>query len=526
MTARTPGRRSQLAPLAPVLIYALLAAGYFVLRQAGRWSDPDTAHLTKAAAALQREATLLPVKGGYGLGFAYQAVSVVITAVTGLSLTQLQFLVYPLVAAGLSVTALVMYRQLTGDAIAGAVACILLFVQPDFMFVVFRGSHEKVTWLAAMLAVFLLARSFEQTRPARFAVHVFLFYLVALTVIGSNAFFGSSFILAIGFSLVAGRLLQRASGRGSGVGLPSAIVARLFYVVAAVMVLWFLNAFYLYTPASRLILELGRASDRVAAVSLGHEPGFDPYGTIGLGWVSQFAYLALTLPGFITGAVSLVVWLRYGGRFLRGGIAPRRFLLLWLLYGAFGTQFAIAIILDRFGAIGGNLQLRLFPAIMLMALPLVSISIVNTLRAQGRALGGSLLRLGVTAFLLWAGAASLLKATNDPWLSNYWNFSTASEDRAVQWAEGHLRNRSIWLGPDGARLSSRAESVGLGTESGNRSDTFLVDPETRDLVLSVMDVGLVARRGGPMPDVRYEHRVYDNGEVANYHLRPRTAYQR
>jgi len=526
---KIPRRSAQWLPVLLVGLYAALAASYFVLRYAGRWSGSDTANLTIATAAVANQGTLVPTRDIYGLGFAYQAVSTFITAVTGLSLSQLQLWVYPIVAAGLSWIAFVMYRALSGDAATGALAALFLFLQPDFLFVIFRGSHEKVTWLATMLAVFLLARSFRAARQlSRFAVYVGLFYLATLAIIASNAFFGSSFIAAVVLSLVAGFALLRLSKQWGAGNMAKPTVTRLLYVVASVIVIWFLHNFYLYRPALRTLLDIERAVDKAAAVTLGHEPKFDPYATVGWGWVTQEAFLGLTLPSFIAGGTSFVLWVMAGKRLVRGGSllkdAPQ--FLLWLLYGGFGAQLAMGIILDQAAAIGGNLQQRFFPVVMLMAFPLVAEAIMRLWRRQAARPTGKWLALALFALILWASGASLLKMTNDPWLSNYWRFWTAPEDRAVQWVERHIRYRSVWLGLDGIRVSSHAVAEGFGRKTANEPDAWTVDAETRDILLSRVDEGASVRRLVPLPDVRGEHRVYDNGTVAHVHLRPRTPYQR
>lgn len=200
--------------------------------------------------------------------------------------------------------------------------------------------------------------------------------------------------------------------------------------------------------------------------------------------------------------------------------------LLWLLYGGFGAQLALGVVLDLLKAIGGNLQQRFFPVVMLFAFPLVAQAIVGWWRGQRAAPKKRALAVGLALLVLWASGASLLKSTNDPWLSNYWRFWTVPEDRAVQWVGEHLRYRSVWLGLDGIRVASHAVAGGFRHEASNEVDTWALNLETRDVLLSSMDQGLSVRRSIPLPDMRGEHRVYDNGTVVHYHLRPRTPYQR
>lgn len=525
-----PNRRSPWLLTLLVGLYAALAAAYFVLRYGGQWTDSDTANLTVATAAVVNEGTLTPTHGMYNLGFTYQAVSTFIATISGLELLQLQFWIYPVLAAAtLGAIAFVLYRTLTGDEVAGALATLFLFTQPDFLFVIFRGSHEKATWLLAMLAIFLLARSFRVFgRPASFAVYVVLFYATALALIASNAFFGSSFILAMAVSLVAGWAVQQASRRRVPENTAHTTAPRLLYVVAAAMVVWFLHMFYLYRPALRVFLDLQGAMDKVAAVSLGSEPKFDPYATVGWGWISTAAYLGLTMSSWTVGTWSFVIWLVTGGQLLRGQNPlkePPQF-LLWLLYGGFGMQLALSIGLDQVGAIGGNLQHRFFPMVMLMAFPIVARAIVQLWHRNISIWRNRLLAFALCLLVLWASGASLLKATNDPWLSNYWVFWTAPEGRAINWIEAHLHYRSVWLGVDGIRLSSRANAAGFGAKTGNATDQWTVNMDTRDILLSRVEEGVSVSRSIPLPDLRAEHRVYDNGAVVHYHLRPRTPYQR
>jgi hypothetical protein len=515
--------------LLALLLYALLAATYFVFRYQGRWSDSDTATLTQAAAAISEQGTLLPDQEIYALGFAYQSVLTFFTNVTGLGLVPSQFLVFPFLAAFLSVSGYVLYRELTGSMAAGALATLLLFLQPDFLFVVFRGSHEKLTWLVAMTALFMLAKSFTAAQqPRRLAMFVGLFYLASFALISSNVFFGSSFLLVVGFSLVAGLLLMQVS-RNRGWQSPLRVpLRRLVYVVISLAIVWALVVLYLYEPASRIFLEFDRGLDRAAAVALGMQPGFDPYASVGTGWTSTTVYLGVVLPSWILAAIAFLLWLRNGFSLLtsREPLPFSSHFLVWLLYGGFGVQFAAAIILDRSGGIAGNLQQRLFPLLMFMSFPIVTSAITRYWSKTTVALRHKLPVVGLSLLVIWACGASLLKATNEPSLSNYWSFWTVPEDRAVDWIEKHLQYRDAWLGLDGIRVSAHAVSEGFGTKSGNFQDTWVLEERTRHILVSDFDKALRTRRSAPLPDVREADQVYDSGTVAQYHLRPQTPYQR
>jgi len=249
---------------------------------------------------------------------------------------------------------------------------------------------------------------------------------------------------------------------------------------------------------------------------------------VGSGWVSPAAYLGLMAPTWLVMFASFAVWAVAGLRWLFLGRRPQTpgRLLLWLLYGGFGLQLAGALALDQAGAISGNLQLRVFPVVTVTALPLVASALLRLWRKiEGRGARLALAAL-LSAFLLWSGPASLLKATNDPTLSNYWMFFTRAEERGKAWAEDHLLYRGIWLGLDGIRLGSYAVASGMSGRSGNVSDVWTLGEETRHLLLSTVEESLVPRIGAPVPDVQAENLVYDNGDAALYQRRPRTPYQR
>jgi hypothetical protein len=524
-TAESSRPNSWILPL--VLAYALIAAGYFVLRYGGQWSDSDTANLTAAMAAVVNEGTITPTKDLYGLGFAYQAVSAFAVLTTGLSFAELQLVVYPLMAASLSLVAYAMYRALIGDPTAAGLAALLLFLQPEFLFAIFRGSHEKLTWLLAMLAVFILSKSFtESHRPARLALYVALFYLAALGLVTSNAFFASSFILAIGLSLLGGLAIRHLQARRASTHVQPGH-ARLLYVVLSATMLWFLNTFYLYEPALRFLFDLEGTINRASAVALGLEPVHDPYATVTYGWVSPTVFLGLMLPALTVGAVSLVLWLSEARQRLRGGgnRGPEPRFLLWLLYGGFAVQLAASITVAWVGGIASNLQYRLLPVVMPFAIGLVAPAITNLWRQWAHRTRGRLLAFSIVLFALWGSSASLLKSTNDPWLSNYWIFRATDEVAARRWVDDHLQHTTVWLGLDGSRLGLPTNMYDPSISDTNNADSAALDDATRHVVLSTVDAQLSLRRGQPLPDVGHENRVYDSGNVVQYHLRPKTPYQ-
>jgi hypothetical protein len=527
-----------------VALYTLLSASYFVVRYGGQWADSDTANMTEATLEVLNRGTLQPADKGYRAGYAYQSIAVYLITATGLTAQQLQYWIFPLLASGLSVLAFVMYRELIGNAATAAIATMLLFIQPDFLFVIFRGSHEKITWLAVIMAVYVLARSFAATyNISRFVSFAGLFYLFVLLLVGSNAYMGSAFIIAINVSLVAGFFILWALRRKS----PDSVnlsIPRLVYITGLALMIWFLIIFYVYPSAADMLRILDSVAGKSIAIGLGVETGQNPYAALQTGWVSRPAYLGLALPTFWIGGFSFLIWLSMGVRMLRGKIPFQRSqqLLLWLIYAGFGVQLGISLIVDRLGSISGNFQLRIFPPLLLFAVPLVAMAIekfaktgwVNSPwrnpgrdRISGRPWFAGVLIGVISLLLFWASLVSLMKATNDPWLGNYWIFWTSREKSGLQWADKYLRNDQFWVDQQGIRLSSYASSIQFGQSSGNINtagttnsliNSFLISDVIRDLSTRLPSYVI--------PDARGANHIYDNGSVSIYRKRSLTPFQR
>jgi hypothetical protein len=507
-----------------ILVYGLLTAGYYVVRYAGQWMDSDTAVLTQAIAQIDRTNSLVRGTDVYNAGYAYQAISYMAVKITGLSVDQLQLLVYPFIAACLILVAFALYYELTGNLIVGALSALLLFLQPDFLFVIFRGSHEKITWISTMMAIYVFAKSLSAAHDIRrFIIYVGFFYLFIYGLISSNAFMGSSFIITIEIVLAASLILQFFLRKFSNqIHIPS--IPRLVYINALAMILWFLIIFYFYPPASQFLYSLKSVAERSISVGLGEQPIIDPYATVARGWINSYAYLGIAVPTFTLAGISFLAWIRNGFQIIRKQsvfLRPQS-ALLWLLYAGFGVQLAISIILDLSGSLGGNFQLRIFPPMLLFAAPLTAQLVVN-LWKSAKNNKRKLLAIGLSIFLFWASASSLLKSTNEPWLSNYWTFWYQNENAAAQWVDENLDNNSVWLG----RISPRAKSFGFGNESLNTRDVARRDPVSRSFLISEVDKIFSQRSGSDqLPDVENSNRIYDNGQVVFYRLLPLTPFQK
>jgi hypothetical protein len=498
---------------------ALVTGIYFVIRSGGRWAETDTGLMTQAIRVVADSGHLSPEAAGvYGNGYGYQAVSMTIMAFTGLSVEALQQVVYPLLSAVLVLPAWALYRELTGSGRVATLATLLLLLVPEHLFAVLRGSHERLDRAFLLTALFLLVRSLHfRADPPRFAVHVGLAVLMTYGLIATNALFGISFAVAIAMALAITWLARRGP---AGVRSPAIEVTRhLRWISALVVVLVGIFILFVYPPIGQSLRALAEIPGTLADLVLNARPSVDPYAGVLAAWVSPAAYLLLSIGEFLLLGGSVLVWLWLGWSWLRGGSpASIGIWILWLLYAAFAVQGAAAIISDRTGALGGNFQYRAFAVFATMAAPLVAV-------ALSRLHPRPWLRSIAMAFLAVAAVAALVKATNEPAVSNRWTFYTASELQGLRWADSHQRSTDTWVGPD-ERLAAAYE-VAVGDPTGaNGWDIYDPKPGTQSFLVSNVIHLQGARLGSTLPPLGSKDVIYDNGDVQLYRSRPLAAFDR
>lgn len=521
------GRRHGWVALLPVG-YALVVTLEFGLRYGYRWSETDTSQFSQFTRNILAQHTITP-KGGnvYPHGFGFQAIAATLTMVTGLDVAQVLQIVLPFLAVVTALLAFVTFRRLTGSAVLGSLAALLLFVQPEFLFVTERGNHEKVTDALMLALVFLLVVSFQSARDIRTAIELILaFYLCAWAQITVNAFFASSFMASLGLSLAAGLglllLIHRRSSRSEGIDT----FRRLGYTILSCFALIFAFVAYIYIPAQYNFGVVHTLLQRLALLFLSFEPKGVPYATIDTGWVNPWVYLILTAFNWTILALAAITWVWLGLRFRRRGLRAeeRHLLLLWLLAAAFAIEVGASILADFSGFLGSNLQVRLFPLFMLFGIPLAVIGVANAAKRLRSRSWQHVAAVVLAAVIAVFAATSVLKATSDPLLSNKWLFYTANEQRAVVWAEGHISEQSIWAGFD-ERLRTMAELHPAPRSNGDQLTSGSADAAAHYLIMSDIIQRQSLRVGVPAPDLTGADRIYDDGSAQIYHRVPQTPYQ-
>lgn len=508
-----------------VLSAAVVALALYSLARYGvLWGEVDTYAFTGYIDSMLRTGRLVPANGAYPHGYGYPSLGVVLSQVTGLSLPALQLIAAPLLMVWLVIPAWLLFRELTGSHRGAALATVILFVQPEFLFPLLRGTHEKFTRGLMLLCLYLLLRSLRSRRGlSQFAAFVLAFYLSIYALITFNNLMATSFIVALGLAMVLSWIVLRATA--ATVASAEAATRRLMYIVLSSLAIAFVFTFYAYPPAQQNVRVLGEMGDRLAALLLQIEQvRASPYDVVAGAWVSLPVYFAVSLANWLLLAGSAVLWLVHTVRWLQKREQPDvSGLLLWAFYAAFAFQAAASIAVDVSGTLSSNLQHRIFPSFAMLAAPLVARWLVEW--QPRRAWAGRVVWAGGGAVIALLAILSIFKATNEPLVSNKWLFHRPGEMQALRWAEGALVGHTLWTDYD-ERLTTAYGIRTVGVPASIRLDAYAAESGTRDRLVSEVTRLRSVRLGEPLPIEADSLRTYDNGQAQIYHLRPRTQYQR
>jgi len=506
-----------------LLLYMAGIGLYFLSRFNGHWAESDSAALTRYIRDFVSTGKLIPeLRGVYPNGYAYQAISTFIVSLTGLPVKNLQQLIYPLLAVIIVFPAWITYRELTGSSLGSTLATLLLFTQPEFLFVILRSSHEKFTRTLMFVCLFLFARSlFPGHTRGKQIMYLVLFCFTTFAIITNNYLLANSFILAFAIVYVLGWILEKIHTKLKFVNSP--ISVRLKYVVPICIGLVYVFTFFIYPPAYHNVIVLQNTWEGIANLLFGAETQqadiYVAYEYVNFGWINLQTYLLLSIANWIVLVISFVIWLHQGWTWLiRSGIPKNQMSwFLWLFYAAFGIQEVVATISDASGALSSNLQLRLFPS-----LSMIAVAMIGTAWADWRPRRfAGIISMGLAAILFCISIFSVLKATNEPLFSNKWNFYHPNEIWALKWGDEHMDNAEIWTEFDERLQTAYLTEI----DDPNNRFTTVVTPNTRNMLLSPIIRFRGSRIGLPLPIPPDALQIYDNGTAQLYHLRARTPYQ-
>ena len=435
----------------------------------------------------------------------------------------------PFLTLVVALVAFVAFRSLTGSAILGSLSALLLMIQPEFQFVIQRGSHEKVTHMFVLTLIFLLGASVtRKPKTTDVVAYILIFYVVSWSLIATNSFFASSFIASLVLALAGGLVVQRIQHREQ---TDRGITQKLMYTALSCFALLFAFIAYVYSPARYNFGILRSVLDKLAVLFLSFQPQANPYASLGAGpgaaWAAPWVFPLLSAFNWTIVATAAITWVWIATRIVRtrdvGG--TWRHMLLWLLAASFAVEVILSVATDLSGNLAGsNLELRLFPLFMLAGIPLAVVGISRILQKVATRWNRVLGAIGAALLLVFA-LTGIMKATNDPLVSNKWLFFTDYESRSLKWADANLRGQSIWVGYDERLLEMQSLFQPPNPVNANRYTAWNHYPST--LYITMSDV---IRSRGPRleivgPDIQTQDRIFDDGGSQLYHRVPKTPYQ-
>ncbi|MDZ4766692.1 MAG: hypothetical protein SGI73_19305 [Chloroflexota bacterium] len=529
--------------LIAIIALALVNYTYLILRTGGALSENDTLALTAAMLSAQEAESILNAPRPYSHGMNYPAFLLEFVELTGLSVKTIQTVILPLVfAIFLPIVAFVTYREIAQSDIVGLFAAFLLFLQPDFLWVTWRGSHEKITWTLVLVLFFVFARTFRLRGQLRTMFsYIAVFYLVALGMINTNMFFSSSFIVAVVLTFLAGRvILAYLERKNTDADKPliDLHLQRLIYIAAVCLLLVYITIFYLYPPARNSLLSFDRIFDSVSALVFNVDPvadsnGVNPYSYVSTTWISPLTYLALTSFSWLILGTAALTWLVVMWGFWRRRLNVRQndtLLFLCLAFAAFSIQVVLSAFIDLSGSIGANLQVRLFTPVMLFGVPLAAIGIVTLIKRlhlppQVRI---AAVLVAMLAFLYFEFAA-VSKASNEPMLSNKWIFTTQPEQATAIWLHRYGAGGTVWTGVDERYSTDLSVISALQTDDVSKQMVlyFASSLNTDYYIWSELERVRWIRLNLYMPNILLSsrHLIYDNGSTQIYRRPALTIYQ-
>ena len=523
-----------------LMLYAGLIALYWWIRYRGLWIETDTSFFVRAIDAMVNEGTIQPLRYVYIAGYNYQAIATALVQLGGITPSQLVILLLPFFVV-LSVPLLfLLYRELLGNPdgkyTAALLATSLLLFQPEILFSLTRGNHEKVTLPLIMLATYFLANSLQlEIDWRRFLLYAGLFIMATLAVLSSNIIFASAYLATVGLSLLGNLFLLR--WRAHSMRWTAAL--RFVCLAGSIVILAFLFTSFWYTPVLVHVSLISRAWSRVLSLVAGLRTGSSPYTYISTYWVNPELYPVITLFNWVILLIASVEWF---SRFLwalrtlrnpKGSQSALLFNLLdvtWFFYLGYGLQFASALVFDRVDlGIGANLEIRIFPLVMLFAVPLAVIRLLKwraVLATRPSRAVRAITQTGVTIFIIWFAVAGIAKAANEPLLVSKFPMYTIPEQAAISWTDHYVRKSDIWIGAD-ERLRELFNSQLLTASRANNTYNYGdVPTSARYFLLSDLVREQNSRMRKALPDVDSKLLLYDNGSVQIYHAIPVTPYQR
>jgi len=498
-----------------ILIYAIASHLYFIFRYGGHWLCSDTSVITRITSSVYDSGQIFaPGAQYYTHGFGYPVTASIHALIAGVPVQTYQQYLHPILGVIPILLAYPFFLRVTKSKKVALLSTFLLASIPEVLYETSRGTHATFTYTMIILSAYVLAVIVDPRIGFRKSLRMWVILGLALfALISFNAMMATAFIFAIIIFFLIGSIFY---GRLKNVVVPS----RLFLGSILGVTLLALMVYCIYPPAGGVFDFVTRTGGAITQLVPGAvTPGLtvpSSYQYVQEAWRSIPTYLFLTMANWIVGLLSLICW----GAAIYLLIIRRRectpaFLLVLSLYTGLGIVLAASLISDWIGGEAAmNLELRVFPLLMIFGAPLAGVLVFKIINytKRGKLKVASLTILSVLIVLFAVNAP--LKATTEPSLSRHWNFYSATEESGLRWISIDGETVSLWKGAEPEGWENRLNTLSVLLGCYNIRD---VPEEKADYVL-VSDI--IRRRSGvvniPIPDISASSKIYAAGDVAIY----------
>lgn len=517
-----------------ILVYGFFSNLYIISRYGGLVADSDVSYFTKAIQDFQ-------VHGGvghytrYSNGLGFQIIATEISEITGLTIPQVQLLPFGFFYL---IIAYLLFREFTDSKYTALIGAAMLSLLPDLLFFTARGTHERYTVFLFLLSLFILVRFSKKSISFKISTkYLVILYFCLLTIGLLNLFFCVLILIAIISTTFLG-LIQSFIFKTDGESYKKILfciipILPLYYLLAqygaysTYMFLYFTSDWYRRTfaliPHVEMLPLLGLTILLVLIIYAIHKwarhsilrhsfnvpidslKKIEFNGTISffivlsifLVWlVFVYFFIAPSNTSFHSPAIYFfltgIYWIILPISALMGLIIVKRYvidknneyanknfgtLFLVSFFGLFGLSFFIDRVIHS--GIANNLELRIFPYLLVFSVygAACALSEIPTtiIKAPWKKLFVVLIIISFGIFSI----SSLLKATNDPSISDYKIFYTPEEKNGFNWIEINSPKSSIWFEEDRFSTAFGFESSNYAFKNTrvsqyNKADVFMV----------------------------------------------------
>jgi len=490
-----------------IYIYVLASHFYFIFRYSGRWIEWDSGAMVKAIQSMCEEGTIFPTIT-YINGFGAQVIASFFINILNITVQEYSIFLHPIITTLYVFVAYLTFLEFTKKESVALLSTFLISLQPEFFWTSSRNTHEGFTYLMIFISTYVLVKNFDtKTNFSKYISYIIIYYISISCLITQNIFFASSYSISLFFIFILGYLISKKIKTYTN-------FRRLVYSSGIFIILIFFFMFYLYPPAEFFLISGVNYLDRIEKLLFIVESQSTPqYTYIFKMWKYPYLWFILTLFNWVIAAFSFIMYLKLLKSFFRTKSPTHSpaILALLLLYTALSSLLVVYIIADRFGEFGSNMELRIFPVLMIYAVPLASMLIIEIINSHSLSQRKKVfIKFCFILILLLFIGNSLLKGTNDPSVSNKWIHYSLQEEYGIVWVDNYLCEKSIWADCDERLLNV----YNLKTDSDSyRRVSFRSKSDGAYIFVS----GIIEKRaktlGYSIPKYEESEILYNNGDV-------------